>query len=101
MLTVILFLPVGEIFYVQTIIRSKAPLHIFLGEGLHTTYTLHYADTHPPWKHSVLGEARRTFQGTVLLYTIVAAFMRQTTRRAPAGEPRDGQALYLSQEQAS
>lgn len=27
--------------------------------------------------------------------------MRQTTRLAPAGKPHDGQALYLSQEQAA
>lgn len=45
------------------------------------------------------GEGGR-FGARGLLYTIVAAFMRQTTRPAPSGEARDGQALHLSQEQA-
>lgn len=93
MLTVIFFLPGGEIFYVQTIIRREAPNIFFLD----SSHTLH---THPQWKLSVLGEERRTFRGTRLHYTTVAAFMRQTTRRAPEGKPHDGQALYLSQEQA-
>lgn len=43
---------------------------------------------------------RRTHQGTWLFYTIVAAFMRQTTRMAPEGEPGDRQVCYLSQQQA-
>lgn len=37
MSTVVLFLPVGEIFYTQIIIRIEALYHIFLGVCLHTT----------------------------------------------------------------
>lgn len=99
MLTVMLFLPVGEIFYVQTIIRIKALYHISLGVCLHTTYTPHYTGRHPPWKPGVLGKEKVDVSGTGLFYTIVAAF-RETTFLAPVGEPHDGQALYLSQEQA-
>lgn len=99
-LTVLLFLPVGEIFWVQTIIRGEAPDIFFLerGSALHI-YPFTQADI-LNGSPGCLERKRRTHQVTGLFYIIVAAFMRQTTCLAPAGGPGDGQVLYLSQERA-
>lgn len=62
-LTLLLFFLVGETFWVQTIIRSEAPWHIFLGEGLGTTFTPLYAGRRRQWKPGVLREEMEDTSG--------------------------------------
>lgn len=62
-LTLLLFFPVGETFWVQTIIRGEAPWHIFLGEGLGTTFTPLYAGRNRQWKPRVLREETEDTSG--------------------------------------
>lgn len=52
----------------QTIIKSEAPKHIFVGRGPHTTYTPRtHTCTQRTWKRGVLGEEWLTCRGYIIL----------------------------------